>query len=275
METDFLPPSNAHSPDGLDPLAAMRWLAQAGVTTVLAETPQDRTQPIAPPQPAAKAQTPAPPRAGKPAKPAPASALAQVAAAEALAASCNTLDALKSAMDTFDGCALKSTATQLVFADGAAGSDIMVIGEAPGRDEDLAGKPFVGAAGQLLNKMLAAAQTPRDSVYITNIVPWRPPGNRKPTALETQICLPFIKRHIALAQPKALLLLGGTPANALTGKPDGITRLRGRLQTIEIGGKALPALPTFHPAYLLRQPAHKAFAWADMLALKEALAQSS
>jgi DNA polymerase len=131
----------------------------------------------------------------------------------------------------------------------------------------------VGAAGQLLNKMLAAAQTPRDAVYITNIVPWRPPGNRKPTTLETQICLPFIKRHIALAQPKALLLLGGTPTNALTGKPEGITRLRGRLQTIDIGGKALPTLPTFHPAYLLRQPGHKAFAWADMLALKEALAR--
>lgn len=269
-----MPPSNAHSPNGLDPLAAMRWLAEAGVTSVLAETPQDRTQPTAPPQPTTKAPAQALQRAFRPsAKPAAASALAQVAEAEALAETCDTLEALKSAMDAFDGCALKATATQLVFADGVPGSDIMVIGEAPGRDEDLAGKPFVGAAGQLLNKMLAAAQTPRDAVYITNIVPWRPPGNRKPTTLETQICLPFIKRHIALAQPKALLLLGGTPTNALTGKPEGITRLRGRLQTIDIGGKALPTLPTFHPAYLLRQPGHKAFAWADMLALKEALAR--
>lgn len=270
-----MPPSNAHSPDGLDPLAAMRWLAQAGVTTVLADTPQDRTQPAAP-TPAAKAPAPAAqqtqPR--RPAKPAAASALAQVPEAQALADSCNTLEALKSAMEAFDGCALKSTATQLVFADGAAGSEIMVIGEAPGRDEDLAGKPFVGGAGQLLNKMLAAAGSPRESVYITNIVPWRPPGNRKPTALETQICLPFIQRHIALAQPKALLLLGGTPTNALTGKTEGITRLRGHMQSIEVAGKALPALPTFHPAYLLRQPAHKAFAWADMLAIKEALAQA-
>ena len=193
--------------------------------------------------------------------------------AQAIADACTTLDQLKQALEDFDGCALKTTATQLVFADGDPGADVMIIGEAPGRDEDLAGLPFVGAAGRLLNKILAAAQMPRESVYITNIVPWRPPGNRKPTPLETQICLPFVKRHIALMKPKALLLLGGTPGTALTDRTEGITRMRGRWHDITLGGgSSVPALPTFHPAYLLRQPAHKSFVWSDMLALKESLA---
>lgn len=263
-----MPPNAAPYDESLDARAALRWLAQAGLTSIVADTPQDRTQPLAVPKAKASPQ-PAPAAAAK--RPA-ASALAQVPEAQSLADACNSLPALKEALEHFDGCALKATATQLVFADGDPSADLMIIGEAPGRDEDLAGKPFVGAAGQLLDKILAAAQLPRERVYITNIVPWRPPGNRKPTSLETQICLPFVRRHIALAKPKVLLLLGGTPATALTDKTEGITRLRGRWQDIQVGDGTVPALPTFHPAYLLRQPAHKAFTWADMLLLTEKLA---
>lgn len=253
--------------DALDPRAAMRWLSEAGVDVVLSDTPQDRTQPITP---AAIKKTLA---QAVQKKPSAASKLDEVTNAQAIAQSCGSLEALKQAMVRFDGCALKSTATQLVFADGQPGADLMIIGEAPGRDEDQEGKPFVGAAGQLLNKILSAAGLPREQVYISNIVPWRPPGNRKPTDLETQICLPFIKRHIALAKPKTLLLLGGTPASALTGKSEGITRLRGRWQTISLDdGTSIDALPTFHPAYLLRQPGHKSFVWSDLLMLKEKLA---
>lgn len=256
----------------------MQWLAQAGVDVVLGAQPHDRTQPITAADIKQSLKTaPTPPQSGQPARqparPAAASGVAEVAHAQSAADASADIPALKAAMEAFGGCALKTTATQLVFADGPCDANLMIIGEAPGREEDLEGKPFVGAAGQLLNKILAAAGMPRESVYITNIVPWRPPGNRKPTPLETQICLPFVKRHIALAQPKKLLLLGGTPANALTGKPEGITRLRGRWHALQLGNALeIKALPTFHPAYLLRQPAHKSFIWADILQLKSALA---
>lgn len=249
----------------------MAWLSNAGVDVILDEAPQNRTTPISATDIKRALKGPAAP---KPRQPTAASGVAEVPHAQSLADACMDIPALKAAMEAFDGCALKTTATQLVFADGPSSADVMIIGEAPGRDEDLKGTPFVGAAGALLNMILEAAGLPRSSVYVTNIVPWRPPGNRKPTPLETQICLPFVKRHIALAKPKKLLLLGGTPATALTGKTEGITRMRGRWQDIELGADArVEALPTFHPAYLLRQPAHKAFVWADMLALKGSLAQ--
>ncbi|MEM6682144.1 MAG: uracil-DNA glycosylase [Pseudomonadota bacterium] len=202
----------------------------------------------------------------------PASGLAQVAAAQRLAADCTDLPSLRQALEAFDGCALKQTATQLVFADGSGDAKLMIIGEAPGRDEDEKGVPFVGAAGQLLDKILAATGLKRSEVYITNVVPWRPPGNRKPTPLETQICMPFMLRHIALAAPQVLLLLGGTPTTALTGLSQGITRLRGRWHDVTLAPDAkIQALPTFHPAYLLRQPSHKALVWQDMLLLQERL----
>jgi len=264
------------SEEATDIVSTMHWLHEAGVTAILADTPQNR---FAAPKPVPAAK-PIPPAATtrvtagqKPAPKTASSTLAQVAQAQEIAQNCADLAALRSAMQAFDGCALKDTATQLVFADGTSDAALMIIGEAPGRDEDIKGLPFVGAAGQLLDKILLAAGMKRGDVYITNIVPWRPPGNRKPTPLETQICLPFIKRHIELVNPDMLLLLGGTPATTLTERVEGITRLRGRWHDIAISDHlTLPALPTFHPAYLLRQPAHKGMVWDDMLKLKEKLA---
>jgi uracil-DNA glycosylase len=192
--------------------------------------------------------------------------------ARAVAQSAADLEMLRSKMAEFDGCALKRTATQLVFADGLPGSRIMLIGEAPGEGEDRIGRPFVGRAGQLLDRMLSAIGLDRQKVYIANVVPWRPPGNRTPTLQETQICLPFIERQIDLADPEYLVCLGGSAARALLGVHGGILRARGSWfpyprQT----GRDIQALAMLHPAFLLRQPAHKRFAWADMRALARML----
>ncbi|MCU0832306.1 MAG: uracil-DNA glycosylase [Rhizobiaceae bacterium] len=185
------------------------------------------------------------------------------------AAAARTLDELREAMAAHEGCALKKTATQLVFADGNPAARIMLVGEAPGRDEDIQGKPFVGKSGQLLDRMLAAIGLDRTSVYIANTVPWRPPGNRTPTPEETAECLPFIRRQIELAGPDVLVLVGGQAAKAMLGTATGILQLRGTWVGAEVApGLRLPALPTLHPAYLLRQPAHKRLAWADLLSLK-------
>ncbi len=193
-------------------------------------------------------------------------------AARALAGRARDLEELRSAMAEFDGCALKRTATQLVFADGVPGSKVMFVGEAPGGDEDRIGRPFVGRAGQLLDRMLAAIGLDRRSVYIANVVPWRPPGNRTPTPQETQACLPFIRRQIDLADPRILVCLGGSAAQTLLGVQGGITRMRGSWFDYERdGGPPIRALAMFHPAYLLRQPAQKRLAWADMRALAKAL----
>lgn len=197
-----------------------------------------------------------------------------VEAAMQLAAAAETLDGLRMAMEGFEGCNLKFSARSTVFSDGNPEARLMVVGEGPGGDEDAQGLPFVGRSGQLLDRMLKAIGHDRTSVYISNIVPWRPPGNRKPTPQETAICLPFIRRHIELARPEVLLLLGNTPAQALLEKSEGITRLRGRWQEVTIGDSILPAMPSFHPAYLLRQPAQKKFAWRDLLALSKRLHES-
>lgn len=179
--------------------------------------------------------------------------------------------ALRAALEGLDQCALKRTATQLVFADGAETARIMVIGEAPGAEEDRAGRPFVGPAGQLLDRMLASIGLDRTTVRIVNVVPWRPPGNRNPSDLEIEQCLPFLHRHIALIRPHCLLLLGAVAARALIGGKEGITRLRGSWRALEIPGIEAPvrALPTYHPAYLLRQPAAKRLAWADLMTLRQ------
>ena len=183
------------------------------------------------------------------------------------------LEMLRSAMAEFDGCALKRTATQLVFADGVPGSRLMFVGEAPGGDEDRIGRPFVGRAGQLLDRMLGAIGLDRRSVYIANVVPWRPPGNRTPTLQETQACLPFIRRQIDLADPEFLVCLGGSAVQTLLGVQGGITRVAGLMVrlTRAKSGRPIRALAMFHPAYLLRQPAQKRLAWADMRALADAL----
>jgi uracil-DNA glycosylase family 4 len=196
--------------------------------------------------------------------------------AQAVAQAATDLEMLRYLMAEFDGCALKRTATQLVFADGRPGSRIMLIGEAPGEGEDRIGRPFVGRAGQLLDRMLSAIGLDRQKVYIANVVPWRPPGNRTPTLQETQICLPFIERQIELAEPEYLVCLGGSAARTLLGVSGGIMRARGSwLPYPRQTGRDIQALAMLHPAFLLRQPAHKRFAWADMRALARTLGSPS
>ncbi|MDD9910872.1 MAG: uracil-DNA glycosylase [Ahrensia sp.] len=195
--------------------------------------------------------------------------------AMALAAQASSLEELREAMLGFEGCNLKFGARSTVFADGSPLARLMIVGEGPGADEDAQGLPFVGRSGQLLDKMLAAIGLDRTKVYISNIIPWRPPGNRKPTPAETDICLPFIRRHIELAAPDTLLLLGNTPSQALLETSDGITRLRGAWKEVEAGERTIPALPSFHPAFLLRQPAQKRYAWRDLLNLSRRLQETA
>jgi DNA polymerase len=196
---------------------------------------------------------------------------------EQLAKSCNSLDELARTLDAFDACPLKRTATQLCFADGLPGAHVMIIGEAPGRDEDEQGRPFVGKSGQLLDKMLAciglnrASDDPAQSVFISNIVFWRPPGNRKPSTSEVVMCLPFVRRAIELAKPRIVIAAGATPAQALLDTPTGITRMRGTWKTIATGTGEVDVMPTLHPSYLLRSPEAKRFAWRDLLAVKAKL----
>lgn len=186
-----------------------------------------------------------------------------------LAASAATLEELRQIMEAFEGCALKKTATQLVFSDGVAGAPLMLIGEAPGRDEDLQGKPFVGRSGQLLDRILAAIGRDRTNTYIANVVPWRPPSNRTPTPEELAICLPFITRQIALAAPRVIVLLGGAATSALTGSNLGIIKQRGKWQSLSVDDRDMPMLATFHPAYLLRNPPAKRLAWSDFQSIEE------
>ena len=195
-----------------------------------------------------------------------------VMAAREAATTAKTLEDLRALLETFEGCALRGTATQLVFADGNPQSRVMFVGEAPGFDEDIAGRPFVGRSGKLLDLMMAAIGLDRTSVYIANVVPWRPPGNRTPTPQETAICLPFIRRQIELANPDFLVCLGGPSMQTLLSIKEGITRARGRWYPYDTGAREIRALATFHPAFLLRSPLQKRFAWRDFLALKKALA---
>jgi uracil-DNA glycosylase family 4 len=195
-----------------------------------------------------------------------------VMAAREAARTATTLDELRALLAEFEGCALRATATQLVFADGNPQSRVMFVGEAPGYDEDIVGRPFVGRSGKLLDRMMAAIGLDRTSSYIANVVPWRPPGNRTPTPQETAICLPFIRRQIELADPDFLVCLGGPAMQTLLGIKDGITRSRGRWLPYDTGRREIRALATFHPAFLLRSPLQKRFAWRDFLALKKALA---
>ncbi len=190
--------------------------------------------------------------------------------ARQLAQSAMDLAQLRAAVEAFDGCSLRRTATHTVFADGNADAPLMLIGEAPGADEDRLGRPFVGRSGQLLDRMLAAIGVSRtDNAYITNILFWRPPGNRKPTAEETALCLPFVWRHIALKRPKIVVLCGGTATAALLGRSEGIMRLRGRWLDLPVpGSDPVPALATYHPSFLLRSPAHKAESWRDLLSIQ-------
>ena len=176
----------------------------------------------------------------------------------------SSLDQLKSFMSDFKGCELYKSSTNMVFSDGNPNSEIMLIGEAPGHDEDIQGKPFVGRSGKLLDKMLEAIELNREKVYIANIIPWRPPSNRRPTDEEIEICLPFIKKHIELIKPKVLMLLGSTATFALLKNTEGITKIRGKWVDLNLNSISVPTLPTFHPAFLLRQPAQKKHVWEDL-----------
>ena len=191
--------------------------------------------------------------------------------AKTLAQSCNSLEELKAALAEFEGCGLKATATNLVFSDGAANARIMFIGEAPGRDEDIQGVPFVGRSGQLLDRMLKSIGLDRTNTYITNAIPWRPPGNRTPSAHETAVCRPFIDRQIELISPEIIVFLGGVAAKEMLETTTGIMRLRGKWTSFKVAGKDYKVMPTLHPAYLLRQPAQKRQAWHDLLMIKHAL----
>lgn len=189
-----------------------------------------------------------------------------------IANACQTLSELRTALEAFEGCSFKASARNLVFADGNPEADLMLVGEAPGRDEDAQGLPFVGRSGKLLDRMLAAIGRDRTSVYISNVIFWRPPGNRTPNPEEIAPTLPFVLRHIALVRPKVLVVLGGVAAKTLLDGSAGIIRTRGRWQEVAIDGLTpIPAMPTFHPAYLLRQPAHKRLAWHDLLAINKRL----
>jgi DNA polymerase len=255
----------ARTPMSMDEAARLlAWYADAGVDVALAEEGQDRFAESV----RQAARPPAPPRT----PPALArSAEETIGDARAVAAQATTLDELRAALERFDGLSLKKTAARLAFSSGSPEGRLMLIGEAPGREEDRLGEPFVGAAGRLLDRMLKAIGLDRAGVYIANVIPWRPPGNRTPTPQETQICLPFIRRQIELANPDILVFLGGTAAQTMTGAREGIRRLRGRWFDYDTGGRTIPALATLHPAYLLRSPSEKRYAWRDFLALQEAL----
>ena len=253
---------------------------EAGVDCALGEAPLDR---LAEQDMVGATPRQAPPPQARQAMPALALSVAQteappageaaIASARQAARTAPTLEALRELMQKFDGCALKSTATQLVFADGNPKARVMFVGEAPGRDEDIEGLPFVGRSGKLLDRMIAAIGLDRTNVYIANVIPWRPPGNRTPTPQETQICLPFIQRQIELVDPNVLVTLGNPSTQTLLGTRDGIMRTRGKWFDYDTGTRVIRALPTFHPAYLLRSPAYKRFSWQDLRAIAKALHQ--
>src|SRR5271169_5699914 len=252
---------------------------EAGVDCALTDAPVNR---LSDPDPVAAAGETAPaPKPVRMAAPIP-SARGEVApapeaaiqSAREAARTAPTLEVLRQLLENFDGCALKSTATRLVFADGNPQARIMFVGEAPGREEDLEGLPFVGRSGKLLDRMMAAIGLDRTQAYIANVVPWRPPGNRTPTPQESQICLPFIRRQIELADPDILVCMGNPSAQTLLGLKDGITKTRGRWFTFDTGKREIRAMPTFHPAFLLRSPLQKRFAWRDFLATKKALSEA-
>lgn len=259
-----------------DALAMLDWQIELGADEALGDTPVDRfaladqapAATVVATAPKARASVAAPPADDAP----PAPSVDAVALAQAAASAAQDLPALHAAMEGFAHCPLRETATRLVFADGLVGARVMIVGEAPGRDEEQQGKPFVGQSGQLLDRMLAAigldraATDPAQAVYIANVVPWRPPQNRKPEAEELAMMAPFMRRHIALAAPDLVVLMGNAACEALIGQT-GITRLRGEWVTLD----GRPAIPMLHPAYLLRRPQEKAAAWADLLSLKARL----
>jgi DNA polymerase len=256
-----------------DPLSTLNWLVEAGADEAIGEYPVNRLgqKPATmPPQSSvapviARSQPVTAPQA------APLTSGDAIGNAMALAGAATSLNELRAAMESFNGCALKRTATNTVFADGIPGN-VLFIGEAPGRDEDRIGKPFVGRAGQLLDKMMASIGLDRKAnAYITNVINWRPPDNRDPSPEEAAQCLPFLRRHVELAEPRLIILLGAVAARHVVGVTEGIMKLRGRWMDYRVGDRTVPVMPTLHPAYLLRQPAHKKLAWRDLQAVQARL----
>src|SRR3979490_512678 len=255
---------------------------EAGVDCALTDEPVNRlsdpdiipisgSRETAPPKPGRAIPAAIPVARGE-TTPAPEAAI--VSAREA-ARTAPSLEVLRALLENFDGCALKSTATRLVFADGNPQARVMFVGEAPGREEDIEGLPFVGRSGKLLDRMIAAIGLDRSSAYIANVIPWRPPGNRTPTPQETQICLPFIQRQIELVNPDVLVTLGNPSTQTLLQTREGIMRTRGRWVSYDTGSRKIRALATFHPAYLLRSPSYKRLAWQDVRSGAKALEQAS
>jgi len=255
---------------------------EAGVDCALGDEPVDRlAEPDSVPAAAAAAApreiAPARPREISAAIPAPPRADIALAPDEAIssardaARTAPSLEVLRQLLENFDGCALKHTATRLVFADGNPQARVMFVGEAPGREEDIEGLPFVGRSGKLLDRMIAAIGLDRSKAYIANVIPWRPPGNRTPTPQETQICLPFIRRQIELVNPDVLVTLGNPSTQLLLSTRDGIMKTRGKWFDYDTGTRTIRAIATFHPAYLLRSPSYKRMTWQDLLAIAKAL----
>ena len=280
------------STDPRDLATQLAWQVAAGADEAISEAPVDRYKASAAPPSPGKAPTkppeaPAPdaarPPAAKPASPRPAArttpaarpATPAVAGARELANAARSLEELVEALAAFDGCALKKTATNLVFGDGNPAARVMFVGEAPGADEDRAGKPFVGVSGQLLDRMVAWIGLDRTKFYITNIVFWRPPGNRTPSPDEVAACMPFVARHIELVAPAILVPVGGPATEALLHRGEGISKSHGRWYDYQTPGleRPIPAMPIFHPAFLLRQPAQKRAAWRDLLGLEQKMAE--
>lgn len=262
------------------PHELLAFYLEAGVDCTLAEEPHDRLSEIEPePVPAPRrvaplTAVPAAPSAALQTDLAPAPDAA-IESARELAPKAKTLDELRGLLEQFDGCALKATATKLVFGDGNPQAHVMFVGEAPGRDEDLQGIPFIGRSGKLLDLMLASIGLDRTHAYIANVIPWRPPGNRDPSPHETQMCLPFIKRQIELVDPDVLVCLGKPSSQAVLDLKDGIMKTRGRWFDYNTGTRTIRAMATFHPAYLLRQPIYKRMTWKDLRTIQAALAEGA
>jgi DNA polymerase len=267
------------------PLDVLRFYAENGVDIALGEVAPNRlAEPAAviegykfeapkreAPKPFGAAPVSARPPAAQRNITPPAAPEAAIRDAGQLAGQAKTLEELRVALESFEGCALKATAMRTVFADGNPEARVMFVGEGPGAEEDREGLPFVGRSGKLLDRMLAAIGLDRKNAYIANIIPWRPPGNRTPTPQESAICLPFIRKQIEIADPDILVCLGGPSATTLLELKEGITRTRGRWFEYDTGKRKIKAIALFHPAYLLRSPAHKKLAWQDLLAIKKAL----
>jgi len=254
------------------PGAGFIWPSREDGNAAPARTSEPSRRAASEPQTRATAATAySPSEAARPRATTPLGASEAETAARRIARAANSLEALEAALRGFDGCGLKATATKLCFYRGTPRANLMLIGEAPGRDEDLEGKPFVGKAGQLLDRMLAAIGLGEPDVHITNIVYWRPPGNRTPTPQEALACRPFLERQIELVAPKILVALGGSAAKEVLGVAEGIMRLRGKWREVTIGDRSIAAIATLHPAYLLRTPAAKQLAWMDLLKIQARL----